>query len=387
MPLPLAADTFDSEERAAVLAVLDSGQYTMGPRTRAFEAEFARYLGVRHAVMVNSGSSANLVAIAALCHRAERPLRPGDEVIVPCIGWSTTYAPLQQHGLRLKFVDVDLETLNYDVDLLRDAVGERTRMIVTVSVLGNPCEFGAIQELCAERGLILFEDNCESLGARWNGRLTGTFGDINTFSTFFSHHISTIEGGIVATDDFELACLAIALRNHGWTRGQPAGSPLLAGAAGSDFTEAYRFVLPGYNLRPTEINAALGLCQLDKLASFLDVRRRNARRFVELFAGDPRFVIQREVGESSWFAFTFVVRPGQGRSRAEVIAALDAAGFENRMVTGGNYLRHEAVRFCDHEVHSRANADLVHDQGFFVGNHVHDLRAQVERLHAVLADV
>ncbi|HEV8630173.1 MAG TPA: DegT/DnrJ/EryC1/StrS family aminotransferase [Thermoanaerobaculia bacterium] len=387
MPLALAADTFDEEERRAVAAVLASGQYTMGPRVRELEAAFAAKLGKRHAVMVNSGSSANLVAVAALCHREHQPLRPGDEVIVPCIGWATTYTPLQQYGLRLKFVDVDLETLNFDVDQLRDAVTARTRMIVTVSVLGNPCDFGPILELCHEHGILLFEDNCESLGARYDGRQAGTFGLVGTFSTFFSHHISTIEGGFVATDDFELYCLMASIRNHGWTRGQPEGSPLLAGREESEFAEAYRFVLPGYNVRPTEIAGALGLCQLAKLDAFLAARRKNARTFVGLFGGDPRFVIQREVGESSWFSFTFVVRPDSGLSRERVLAKLDAAGFENRMVTGGSYLRHPAVRYCDHQVHSRDNADLVHDRGFFVGNHVHDLTAELHRLRDVLADV
>jgi CDP-6-deoxy-D-xylo-4-hexulose-3-dehydrase len=337
--------------------------------------------------MVNSGSSANLVAVAALCYRQDRPLRPGDEVIVPCIGWATTYTPLQQYGLRLKFVDVDLETLNFDIAKLRDAVTRRTRMIVTVSVLGNPCDFGPIVDLCSEHDIILFEDNCESLGARYDGRPTGTFGLVGIFSTFFSHHISTIEGGFCLTDDFELHCLMSSIRNHGWTRGQPEGSPLLAGREPSDFAEAYRFVVPGYNVRPTEITGALGLCQLRKLDGFLQTRRQNARTFVELFAGDPRFVIQREVGESSWFSFTFVVRPESGLSRERVLAHLDAAGFENRMVTGGSYLRHAAVRFCDHEVHSRENADLVHDRGFFVGNHVHDLTAELHRLRAVLAEL
>jgi CDP-6-deoxy-D-xylo-4-hexulose-3-dehydrase len=387
MALPLCSTTFGPDEREAILGVIDSGQYTMGARVSEFETAFARRHSKRHAVMVNSGSSANLVAVASLCHRAEAPLQPGDEVIVPCIGWSTTYSPLQQYGLRLKFVDVDLETLNFDLDLLRDAVSDRTRMIVTVSVLGNPCDFGPIAELCASRGIILFEDNCESLGATYGGRPTGTFGLLGTFSTFFSHHISTIEGGVILTDDFELACLCRSLRNHGWTRGQPEGSPLLADKESTEFAEAYRFVLPGFNVRPTEISGALGLRQLAKLDDFLAARRRNARRFQELFSGDPRFVIQREVGESSWFCFTFVVRPESGLSRERVLARLDASGIENRMVTGGSYLRHPAIRFCDHEVHSRANADLVHDRGFFVGNHVDDLSLELEELREVLSRV
>lgn len=380
---PLAASTFDDDEKAAVAAVMDSGQYTMGPRVAEFERAFADLLGMRHAVLVNSGSSANLVAVAALCHLGERPLQPGDEVIVPCIGWATTYCPLQQYGLELKFVDVDLETLNIDVDALRAAVSERTRLVMTVSVLGNPCDFGPIVALCRERDLILLEDNCESLGARYQGRYTGTFGRLNTFSTFFSHHLNTIEGGIVLTDDFELYCLASSIRNHGWTRGQPVASPIL-GDVQADFLEAYRFVLPGYNVRPTEITGALGLRQLAKLDGFLAVRRRNAREFLARFGDDPRFVVQRETGESSWFCFTMVPRPESGLTRADILPRLRAAGIEHRMVTGGNYLRHPAIRHFNHRVHSRRNADWVHDQGFFVGNHVFDLRPQLDRLVAAL---
>jgi len=381
--LPLAASTFGAAETAAVEEVLRSGQYTMGPRVRDFEAAFAARFGMRHAVMVNSGSSANLIAVAALCHRQERPLRPGDEVIVPCIGWATTYSPLQQYGLRLKFVDVDLATLNMDVGALADALSERTRLVVTVSVLGNPCALDEIARLCRERDVILFEDNCESLGARVAGRYTGTFGLVNTFSTFFSHHLNTIEGGLVLTDDFELYCLVSSIRNHGWTRGQPADSPIL-GEVKDDFSEAYRFVLPGYNVRPTEISAALGLAQLARLDELLAGRRANAREFQALFAGDSRFLIQREVGESSWFSFTLLPRPESGLTRRQVLPQLAAAGIEFRMVTGGSFLRHPALAYFDYEVHSRANADWVHDQGFFVGNHAHDVRPALHRLAEVL---
>lgn len=379
----LASSTWNGEEKEAVLEVIESGSYTMGGRVRAFEEEFARRFGKRYAVMVNSGSSANLAAVASLFFRKEGALKRGDEVIVPCISWSTTFHPLHQYGLKLRFADIDLETLNYDIDGLKAAVTERTKMIVAVSILGNPCRFDEITKLCEEKGLILFEDNCESMGARFNGRHTGTFGLVNTFSTFFSHHISTIEGGLVLTDDKEIFNILKAVRNHGWTRDQDPDSPLYARRE-DDFFEAYRFILPGYNLRPSEINGAIGLRQLKKLDEFVSIRRQNAAHFVGLFKDDQRFIIQKEVGESSWFSFTMIVAPGSGLDRKRVLERLKAAGIEYRIITGGNMLRHDVVRYYDYTVAGCGNADLAHYNGFFVGNHPVDIRDKIDHLHSVL---
>jgi CDP-6-deoxy-D-xylo-4-hexulose-3-dehydrase len=338
---------------------------------------------VRHALLVNSGSSANLVGIASLFFRREAPLRRGDEVVVPCIAWATTYYPLLQYGLKLRFVDVDLETLTYDTAALAEAVSERTRVIVAVNVLGNPCDFAPILELCRRRGIILFEDNCESLGARYGGRNTGSFGLIGTCSTFYSHQLTTIEGGLILTDDFEIACLARSLRNHGWTRGQDAESPIFEPGP-ADMAESYRFILPGYNVRGTELQAAVGIAQLDKFDAFLEIRRRNARHFRERFGGDERFIVQKETGESSWFGFTMIVRPGCCLTRPRVFESLRAAGIDFRMITGGNFLRHDVIRHFDYDVSGRRNADLAHDNGFFVGNYACDLEGEIDYLWQTL---
>jgi len=381
----LAGSPWGEEELRAAHRVLDSGMLTMGESVRRFEEAFAGRFGVRHAVMVNSGSSANLLGVAALCHRKVRPLRRGDEVIVPAIAWATTYTPLQQYGLRLRFVDVDLHSLNIDVARLEAALTPRTRMVMAVSVLGNPCALDALRTFCDRYGLILFEDNCESLGARLGERCCGSFGDIGTFSFFYSHQISTIEGGALVTDDAELADLARSLRSHGWARELAPDSPLAPRAG--DFPEAYRFLLPGYNLRPTELNGAIGLVQIGKLDTLLAARRRNAALFRELLGGDERFILQRENGESSWFAFTVILNPARAADRNRVFAALADAGIGYRMITGGNFLRHEAIRHFEHScAGGTANADLAHDRGFFVGNQARDLRPQIERFCAVLSD-
>ncbi len=380
----LAATTWGSEEIAAIDRVVASGCFTMGEQVAAFEREFADYFGVKHGVMVNSGSSANLIAVAALAYKKERPLQRGDEVIVPAISWATTYHPLQQYGLKLRFVDVELDTLNIDVSKLEQALTPRTRAIVPVSILGNPAALDVIRAFADAHGLYVLEDNCESMDAELNGKKAGTFGDLNSFSFFFSHHISTMEGGMVLTDDLELAHLCRSMRAHGWTRDLPHDTPLYERTA-SDHFEAYRFILPGYNVRPLEMEGAIGREQLKKLPTLTAARRKNMALFQELFAGDDRFIIQRENGVSSCFSFTIILNPAHNPDREKVFAALKEADIGFRIITGGCFLRHDVLKYYDYDtVGAIENAFTAHDLGFFVGNHPFDLTPQIERLRAVL---
>lgn len=380
----LASSSWGGEEIAAMQRVIDSGRFTMGENVQRFEAAFAARFGVKHALMVSSGSAANLVGVGALFHVKERPLRRGDEVIVPAISWATTYYPLQQYGLRLRFLDVELDTLNMDVSRLEEALTPRTRMVVAVSILGNPCALDRMRAFCDRHGLILFEDNCESMGASLNGRPCGTFGDLGTFSTFFSHHISTMEGGVIVTDNTALYHVARSMRAHGWTRDLPPDSGLYEKRE-EDFFEAYRFILPGYNARPLELSGAIGLEQLKKLDAMIALRRRNAALFQRLFAHDERFIIQRENGTSSWFCFTIILNPKLAIDRRRVMAALKDADIGYRIITGGNFLRHDVIQYFDYDCIGKiVNADIAHDRGFFVGNHPQDLTPQVERLREVL---
>ena len=379
----LAADTWGPEEKAAIQNVINSGRLTMGPKVAEFEAAFAKYFGRKYAIMVNSGSSGNLVGIASLFFRSENPLKRGDEVIVPAIAWSTTYSPLQQYGLKLRFVDVELDTLNMDVRRLDEALNAKTRMIVGVSILGNPAALDKMRKFAEQHGLIFFEDNCESMDAELGGQKTGSFGDISTFSTFFSHHISTIEGGVITTDDDELNALARSIRTHGWTRDLPDTLDLCERR--DDFHEAYRFILPGYNVRPQEINAAVGLEQLKKLPPMTDVRRRNWLTFSNLFKGDDRFIIQRENGKSSCFSFTLILNPDKLINRNKVLNALAEEGIGYRLITGGCFPRHDVIQYFDYElVGEMTNGNIAHDNGFFVGNHPFDLTSQIERFHAIM---
>ncbi len=382
---PLATSSWGAEEYAAMAGVIASGHFTMGEKVATFERDFARYTGSKYCVMVNSGSSANLLMTAALCYtRNERlKLQRGDEVIVPAVSWPTTYYPLHQYGLKLKFVDIDPETLNYDLAVLATAIGPRTRAIMIVNLLGNPNDFEAIRGLIAGRDIVLMEDNCESMGATYQGRQAGTFGVVGSFSAFFSHHISTMEGGLVVTDDEELYHVMLSLRAHGWTRNLPKHNHVCGTKSDDPFEESFRFVLPGYNLRPLELSGALGIEQVKRLPGLIAARRANGRALQAAFADHPRLMIQRELGESSWFGFALTIRPGAG-SRRELVTALQEAGFECRPVVAGNFAKNTVVQYFDHEVHGTLrHAEYLDQHSLFVGNHHYPIPEAVEALSRI----
>ena len=380
----LASPTFNSEEEAALNKVINSGYFTMGEYVKTFESQFAEYHNKKFAVMVNSGSSANLIATAAFFYKENSPLKAGDEVIVPCVSWATTYHPLHQYGLKLKFVDVELDSLNIDISKLEAAITENTKMIVGVSILGNPARLEELREFADKHNLYFLEDNCESLDAEIDGVKAGTFGDIGTFSFFFSHHISTMEGGMLITDDEELYQLSLSLRNHGWTRGQPDDSKIYTKSA-DDFSEAYRFILPGYNVRPSELNAVVGIEQLKKLPEFTKQRRKNLKQFELIFKDDNRFITQKEHGKSSSFCFPIIIKPESNIDRERIFKALHEADIGFRMITGGNMLRHDVLKYYDWSIDGKAvNADIIHDNGFFIGNHPFDLSKQLEKLKEII---
>lgn len=384
MHYDLTASTWGKEEVEAMHRVIDSGMFTMGENVKRFEAAFAEKFGTRHALMVSSGSTANLVGVASLFFKKDRPLKRGDEVIVPSISWATTYYPLQQYGLKLKFLDVELDTLNIDTTLLEQALTPRTRMVVAVSILGNPCALDTLRKFCDKHDLYLFEDNCESMGAELGGRPCGTFGDIGAFSTFYSHHISTMEGGVLVTDNEEIYHIAKSIRAHGWTRDLPPDTKIFEKRA-DDFFEAYRFILPGYNARPLELSGAVGLEQLKKLDEMVEIRRKNAELFTSLFKGDERFILQREHGKSSWFSFTVILNPNAAIDRAKVMRGLKEAKISFRIITGGNFLRHDVIKYFDYEcVGEIKNANIAHDRGFFVGNFPRNISAEIKHFHGVI---
>ena len=383
---PLATSSWDQAEYDAIQRVIASDRYSMGAEVAAFESQFAAQFGAAHAVMVNSGSSANLLMTAALFYTSNPALRlqRGDEIIVPAVSWSTTYAPLGQYGLRMKFVDIDLHTLNYDLDALAAAVTDRTRAIMVVNLLGNPNDFDRIRAIIGDRPIVMIEDNCESMGATFNGRQCGTQGAMGSFSAFFSHHISTMEGGIVTTDDEELYHVMLSLRAHGWTRNLPKFNRLTGEKSDDPFEESFRFVLPGYNLRPLEMSGAIGQEQLKKLPALIEGRRANGALFQERMQNHPKFIIQQETGNSSWFGFSLVLRPGSGLNRRDVVRDLSDRGFECRPVVAGNFAKNPVMAHFDHDIHgSLTNAEYIDTNGLFVGNHHYPIAEAIEELARV----
>ncbi|MCK0104136.1 DegT/DnrJ/EryC1/StrS family aminotransferase [Pseudohalocynthiibacter sp. F2068] len=382
----LATSSWDENEIEAINRVVASGFFSMGKEVATFEKQFATFADTPYAVMVNSGSSANLLMVAALRYHSKANLQPGDEVIVPAVSWSTTYSPLYQYGLKLKFVDIDLETLNFDLDALEKAIGPKTRLIMAVNLLGNPNDYNKINAMIAGRDIYLIEDNCESLGATLGGQQTGTFGIAGSYSCFFSHHISTMEGGMVTTNDEELYHIMLSVRAHGWTRNLPETN-LVTGQKSTDaFEESFRFVLPGYNLRPLEMSGAIGQEQLLKLPMIVENRRKNAVLFKDLTKEFGDVISQKEIGESSWFGFSMVVNPECNIDRSVLLNSLQKSGVECRPIVAGNFAKNKVVeKYFDYEISGNLkNAEYIDGAGLFIGNHHYPLEKEMEALRTAL---
>ena len=378
---PLALSSWGEEEIQAIQNVVDSDMYSMGKHVQEFEEQFSRYLGAKYCVMVNSGSSANLLAVATLFYMEENPLKKGDEVIVPAVSWSTTYYPLHQYGLKLKFVDIDLETLNFNLSALQQAVSDQTKLILAVNLLGNPNQFDEIQEIIAGKNITLIEDNCESMGATFNGKQCGTFGVLGTFSTFFSHHMSTMEGGLVVTDDEELYHIMLSVRSHGWTRHLPKKNLVTGIKCDNTFKESFKFVLPGYNLRPIEMSGAIGIEQLKKLPGFVEQRRENAKYFFEKMSEFGDLIFQQEIGKSSWFGYSILTKPDSHITRDDLVSHLIQNDIDCRPIVSGNFVKNPVMKYIEYEVYGDLrNAEYIDEHGFFVGNHHIEMTEHIDYL-------
>ena len=382
---PLATSSWDENEYNALQEVIDSGHFSMGPKVAECERNFATFFGSSFAVMVNSGSSANLLMIAALMFRQSNKLEPGDEVIVPAVSWSTTYYPLTQYGLKLVFVDIDRDTLNYDLNALEEAAKSKAvKLIMCVNLLGNPNDFSSIQAIAEKNGQEIVEDNCESMGASLNGKMAGTWGIAGSFSSFFSHHISTMEGGFVVTDDEELYHLMLSLRAHGWTRNLPDDN-LICKKSQEHFEESFRFILPGYNLRPLEMSGALGLEQIKKLPSIIQGRRENAIGFLEVIKPFSFIAPQKEMGTSSWFGFSITLDEKADKDRSHFLKIFSTHGYEVRPVVAGNFTKQDVMKYLNHRIHGELkNSNYIDTNSFFIGNHHYPMTDALNELSNVL---
>jgi CDP-6-deoxy-D-xylo-4-hexulose-3-dehydrase len=378
--VPYAGRVFDEEEIVAGVRSLLDFWLTLGPEGAHFELELADYVGVGHCLLVNSGSSANLVAFASLTSpQLDRPLRPGDEVLTVAAGFPTTVTPAVQYGCVPVFVDVDLETANVLVDRLADAVGPRTRAIMIAHTLGNPWDVDAVRDLARRHELYLVEDNCDALGATYRGQKTGTFGDLATQSFYPPHHLTMGEGGAVLTSSGRLRRIAESFRDWGRDCWCPAGKDNTCGKrfgwqlgslpCGYDHKYVYSHL--GYNLKPLDVQAAIGRQQLRKIEDFVAARRANHARLVAALRPYEEFLILPRAtphSDPSWFGLLLTVRPGAPFTRRELVDHLESHHIQTRQLFAGNLTRQPAFRNVDFRVvGDLANTDRIMNDAFFIG--------------------
>lgn len=370
--IPLVVPSYDWQEVCEAVDCLLDAQVTMGDKVKRFESMFAEYIGTRYATMVNSGSSANLLALSILTNPLlGRRIQPGSEVITPALTWATTVTPIINCGLVPVLVDVDLDTFNINTEEIRKAITDKTRAIMLVHLLGNPCEMDRIMAIAREFNLYIIEDACEAPGAEYKGRKVGSFGDLGTFSFFFSHHLSTIEGGMVVTNDSELAELSKSLRVFGWIRDLTDKDRIAQQYA--DIDPRYLFVNTGFNFRPMEIQGAFGIHQIKKLDRFIEIRRENVAFWANNLKQYEDYLLlhnEKEGTKHVWFAYPITVKPNAPFSRKELVDFLEKKGVETRPIMSGNFDEQPAMRhFFYRKTGELPNSKYIMRNSFFFGNH------------------
>ncbi|MCP1615386.1 CDP-6-deoxy-D-xylo-4-hexulose-3-dehydrase [Azospirillum lipoferum] len=364
---PLSLATFDVDEIMEAVHSMTSFRTTMWEKTLQFERQFASYVDCNDAVMVNSGSSADLLLSFLLRNPTNPLLEEGDEVLVPAVTWPThIWSPLMA-GLKVRLVDVDPATFNIDLDDLEAKIGPRTRALFLVHLMGNPCQMDRIGALVAKHKLVLLEDCCEALGAAWNGRQVGTFGLGGAYSFFFSHHICTMEGGMISCSSAEVAENLRIMRAHGWMRNANRPAPPVADPT---LDPRYTFVNWGFNLRPTELQAGFGLHQLRKLPGFNERREQIARRIFDVIDRSGHLSRPRAhpLAQPSWFCIPLLVAADAPFTRDDLVRYLENKGVETRPVVTGNIARQPAAKlFPDLATGALPGADAIHDRGLYIG--------------------
>jgi len=382
-PVPCAGRTFDSDEMVHLVDSALDFWLTGGRYAVRFEHDFARFVGVRHAVLCNSGSSANLLAVAALTspRLGDRRLQPGDEVVTVAAAFPTTVFPLVQYGLVPVFVDVDLGTYNAIPDRVAEAITPRTRAIVLAHTLGNPFDLDCIVDLARRHNLWLIEDNCDALGSTWQGRRTGTFGDLATVSFYPAHHITMGEGGCVLTDQPLLKTIVESFRDWGRDCWCATGSDNTCskrfsrqiGDLPPGYDHKYVYSHAGYNLKLTDMQAAIGVAQLRKLPAFIEARKRNWAHLRESLSGLGEFLILPRAAEDadpSWFGFAVTLREDAPFSRNALVEFLESRRIATRMLFAGNLTCQPAFQGVNYRISGDlANTDAVMRRTFWVGVH------------------
>lgn len=372
---PLTFNAFDDGDAEAVNQLFKTGYLTQGNLTKEYESELSKVFNAKYAIAVNSGSSANLLMIATLLYSDNPKYRivPGDEVIVPAVSWITTYSPLIQLGIKPIVIDVDLQSLNINPECIEDAITERTRAIFAVNLLGNPAPLSKLKAIAEKYGLVLLEDNCESMGASYAEKKTGTWGCMASHSTYFSHHITTIEGGFVLTSSRHLYDILISLRAHGWARDLTDDSELWNRIDREEryVPKDFLFLLPGFNVRTTEINSLLGIRQLAKLSKLLIARLDT---WMELRKASIAFfdkIILQNIEDnavSSHFGFSLITKDSEDAYHLR--SNLEGHGFQTRPIVTGNILRHPVSKYFGEQLRPHLAADKIHYDGIMISSYL-----------------
>ena len=384
--IKLHEPTFGVEEIFNFTKQLITTNVTMGKQVESFEKNICDKFGFRYAVSSNSGSSANLLMISALMSNLySKRLKKNDEIIVPALAWSTSIFPLTQYGLKPVFVDCDLKTMNIDIDQVKKAISKKTKGILTIPIYGNPCEMDEITKICKKKGLILLEDTCESMGAKYNNKFLGSFGLASSFSFYFSHHITCLEGGITVTNDYELAEIMKIIRSHGWIRNVKEKEKWIKNYPKID--PNFLFVNEGYNLRLTEPQARMGTIQIKKLDYFIEKRRNNADNLMNLMKEfNDLFIYQHEKKKSfhTWFGFTIIIKDIKVVDRGKLCKFLNKNGIETRVIVSGNFASQPVVKTFKHRIVGYLeNASKIMTNGFSIGIHQNLVNNQIKYVYDV----
>ncbi|MCH7561162.1 MAG: DegT/DnrJ/EryC1/StrS family aminotransferase [Thaumarchaeota archaeon] len=386
--IPLIKPAFGPDEIIESLDSLLSTNVTMGVKVKRFENLFSKYLKSGFASMVNSGSSANLVALSALTNpEFSRRIKKNSEVITPVVTWATTVYPINNLNLKPKFVDIDLENFCMKTDDLDEAVSSNTSLLLPVHLLGNVCDMSIIKEVATKKDLLIMEDCCEAHGAEFKGKKVGTIGDIGTFSFFLSHHITTIEGGMVVTNNESLHELSKALRAFGWIRDLKRKDQLMKKYPEID--PRYMFTNMGYNLRPTEIQGAFGIHQIKKLEKFIKIRNENRRYWSKKFSQyEDYFIITKQDPRtrSVDFCYPLTIKKNSPFSRESLLKYLQKKKIETRPIMTGNFLEQPVIKYIPHLKYGKLdNSKLAMKNSFFFGNHHEVGRKEREYVVDVIA--
>lgn len=391
---PLSNKTYNHEEINAMIDVLKNDKLTMGEKVKEFEQNFAKYVNAKYAVFVNSGSSANLLALSCITNfRFNNHLKCGDKIIVPTVCWSTSVWPILQNNLVPVFVDINQNTLNADIDKIQELLetDSSIKAIMAVHILGNSTNMNRLMELKEKHNLLLIEDTCESLGSTYNNKFLGTFGECGTFSFYFSHHITTIEGGMIVCNDYKIYNILKCLRAHGWTR--DVDLSLYEDCKDITANDRFCFINLGYNLRPMETQAAMGIIQLTKLSVQNENRVKNYNRIkacIESYQSDKlSFFTAEENCNCIWFSLPLLLN--KKYDKTQYMKRLFDKGIDSRPIVTGNFTNQPVFKYLNipgtQDSAYYKNSENIDKHGFFIGLHAYEMKKnEIEILVSILLE-